>query len=165
VIVIPVTPAMSEKTGAGMKRLAGARGQFRYRPKQLTTKKFSLNATVIARQTNGSAEERKMTDSLKKIVCCLILLALVGTVSAGYGTAATAGTGAPADPQVTGSSHGDRGLLGITGEPGTNIVVAGECYFPIYNLPAYYVCIMFCKIGGGGDTCAPTCEAMLTVCD
>lgn len=25
-------------------------------------------------------------------------------------------------------------------------------YFLIWNLPAYYVCVMVCKIGGGGDS-------------
>ncbi len=101
-----------------------------------------------------------MADALIKLVCCMLLLALVGTVSAGYGTAAFAGTGSP----VTGTSHGDKGLLSITGEPDTNVMVATGCYFPIINLPAYYVCIMFCKIGGGGDSCAPSCEAKLSIC-
>jgi hypothetical protein len=102
-----------------------------------------------------------MTDSLKKLVCCMFLLALVGTASAGYGTAIGADTGAP----VAGSYRGDGGLLRITGGSGTNAVVANGCYFPLYNLPAFYVCIMFCKLGGGGDACAPVCEAALTVCD
>ncbi|MDD1693851.1 MAG: hypothetical protein LUQ71_03920 [Methanoregula sp.] len=101
-----------------------------------------------------------MADAQKKIICCMLLLALVGTASAGYGTAVMAGTG----ESLTGPSHGDSGLLGITGEPATGNVVTSGCYFPIINLPAYYVCIMFCKIGGGGDSCAPSCEAGLSVC-
>jgi hypothetical protein len=101
-----------------------------------------------------------MADALRKLVCCMLLLALVGTVSAGYGTAALAGTGLPA----TDTSHGYKGLLSITSGPGTNNVDATGCYFPIINLPAYYICIMFCKIGGGGASCAPSCEAKLSIC-
>jgi len=127
----------------------------------ISERKISLNAALITRQTNRSAEETRMADTLRKLACGMLLLALVGTVSAGYGTAAKAGTGGPR----AGSSHGDAGLLSITGEPGTGNVVTSGCHFPIYNLPAYYVCIMFCKIGGGGDSCAPLCEAILSVCD
>ena len=101
-----------------------------------------------------------MEDPLRKIICCMLLLALVGTVSAGYGTPAVSGTGVP----LTESSHGDAGLLSITGNPATGNAVTNDCYFPIINLPAYYVCIMFCKIGGGGDACAPDCEAALSIC-
>jgi hypothetical protein len=101
-----------------------------------------------------------MADSLKKMVCCMLLLALVGTASAGLGTVFRADTGASA----AGSYHGDKGLLSITGGSGTTPVVTAGCYFPIINLPAYYVCIMFCKIGGGGDTCPAYCEAKLSVC-
>jgi len=102
-----------------------------------------------------------MADALRKLACCMILLALVGTVSAGFGAAGKVGTGAPA----TISTHGDWGVLGITGESGVGKVITNGCHFPIYNLPAYYICIMFCKIGGGGDSCAPACEASLSICD
>jgi hypothetical protein len=102
-----------------------------------------------------------MADSLRKLVCCMLLVALVGTASAGYGTAVKAGTGGP----VAGAYPGDRGLPGTTGGSGMNSIVTAGCHFPIINLPAYYVCIMVCKIGGGGDSCAPSCEAALSVCD
>ena len=106
-----------------------------------------------------------MADTLKKLMCCMLLLALVGTVSgAGYCAAEQAGIAVPMNQPVAGSIHGDKGLSSITGESGSNTVIATGCYFPIYNLPAYYVCIMFCKIGGGGDSCAPSCEAALTIC-
>lgn len=106
-----------------------------------------------------------MADALRKMACCMLLLALVGTASAGYGTLAKADSGAPENQPVAGSSHGYQGLLSITGDAATGNVVTTGCHFPIWNLPAYYVCIMFCKIGGGGDSCAPQCEAALSVCD
>lgn len=99
---------------------------------------------------NSSAEVNNMADSLRKLVCCMLLLAIVGTVSAGYAVSENVGTGAP---------------ISISGGSGANSIFAAKCYFPIINLPAYYVCIMFCKIGGGGDSCAPTCEASLSVCE
>jgi len=106
-----------------------------------------------------------MADPLKKLMCCMLLLALVGTVSgAGYCAAEQAGIAVPMNQPVAGSIHSDKGLSSISGESGSNTVIATGCYFPIYNLPAYYVCIMFCKIGGGGDSCAPSCEAALTIC-
>jgi hypothetical protein len=113
---------------------------------------------------NSHAEEDDMTEYLKKLACCMILLTLVGTVSAAYAAAETAGTGAPMNQPVAGSSHGDRGLLSITGGSGTTNIITNGCHFPIWRLPAYYVCIMFCKIGGGGDSCAPSCEASLSIC-
>ncbi len=110
-----------------------------------------------------SAEEYEMADSIKKLVCCMLLLALAGTVSGAGGIvlAGQAGIAAPVNQPVAGSCHGDRGLGSITGEAGTTMMGLGGCYFPIWRLPEYYVCIMFCKIGGGGDTCAPSCEAKL----
>jgi hypothetical protein len=126
-----------------------------------TEKIFSLTTDIITRKDNHSAEENEMADSLRKLLCCMLLVALVGTASAGYGTVFKTGTGAP----VAGSYPGDKGLLRSTGGSGTNTIVTTGCYFPIINLPAYYVCIMFCKIGGGGDSCAPSCEAALSVCD
>jgi hypothetical protein len=90
----------------------------------------------------------------------MLLLALVGTATAGFGTALRADTGAP----VAGTYHGDTGLLTVTGNLEKNNFSLAGCHFPIYNLPAYYICIMFCRIGGGGDACAPSCEAQLTVC-
>jgi len=101
-----------------------------------------------------------MADALRKLVCCMILLVLAGTVSAGFGAAEKGGTGTP----VAHFSHGNRGLPGITGESGVGSVITHGCYFPVYNLPAYYICIMVCKIGGGGDRCAPGCEAKLSIC-
>jgi hypothetical protein len=95
----------------------------------------------------------------------MLLLALVGTVFAGYGIAAVAGKEQFSNLPVDGSPHGDEGLIRITGAAETNNVIASGCHFPIINLPAYYVCIMFCKMGGGGDACAPWCEAKLSVCD
>ena len=127
----------------------------------ITEKIFSLNAALITRKDNPSAEETEMADSLRKLVCCMLLVALVGTVSAGYGTAVNAGTGGP----VAGPYHADRGFLSSTGGSGMNTIVTAGCHFPIINLPAYYVCIMVCKIGGGGDSCAPSCEAALSICD
>jgi hypothetical protein len=102
-----------------------------------------------------------MTGGLRKLVCCMLLLAMVGTASAGFGTLATLDTG----PTASGPYHGDRGLLRISGDLEKNNFTLSRCYFPLYNLPAFYVCIMFCKIGGGGNACAPMCEAMLTVCE
>jgi len=126
-----------------------------------TEKIFSLNTALITRKDNHSAEENEMAGSLGKLVCCMLLVALVGTVFAGYGTVFRAGTGAP----VAGSYTGDRGLLSSSGGSGTNTIVTAGCHFPIINLPAYYICIMVCKIDGGGDSCAPSCEAALSVCD
>jgi hypothetical protein len=106
-----------------------------------------------------------MNGVCKKLVCFLLLLAIVGTVSgAGYCAAEQAGIAVPANQPVAGSVHMDKGLSSIPGGAGTKTVVVAGCYFPIINLPAYYVCIMFCKIGGGGDACAPRCEASLSVC-
>ncbi len=107
-----------------------------------------------------------MADAFKKLACCLLLLALAGTVAgAGYGAAEKSGGAAPVKLSAAGSSCGNSGLPRITGESGLGGVLSGtKCYFPIINLPAYYICIMFCKIGGGGDTCAPSCEAKLMVC-
>jgi hypothetical protein len=101
-----------------------------------------------------------MTDALRKLVCCMFLLALAGSASAGFGTIVRADTGKP----VAGSHHGDMPLITFSGQTGrVNTGLAG-CYFPIWNIPAYYVCIMVCKIGGGGDACAPGCEAELIIC-
>jgi hypothetical protein len=130
-------------------------------PPPVTERIFSLNAALMFRAANDSAEEYDMDGVFRKLACCMILLTLVGTASAGFAAAGNTGTGAPVN---AGSSHGDRGLLSITGESGTGNIVTTSCYFPIYNLPAYYVCIMFCKIGGGGDRCAPACEASLSIC-
>ena len=94
----------------------------------------------------------------------MLLLALVGTASAGYGTAVIADRDAMTNNQGTSSCHGDRGLLRVTGDLEKNNFDLSGCYFPLYNLPAYYVCIMVCKLGGGGDSCPPWCEAALLVC-
>jgi hypothetical protein len=95
----------------------------------------------------------------------MLLLALVGTASgAGYVTAEHAGVAAPGKLAISESPHGDSGLSRVIGETGSSRGISHRCYFPIVNLPAYYICIMFCKIGGGGDSCAPSCEARLTVC-
>jgi hypothetical protein len=131
----------------------------------MTERFFSLNAALMSRVTNSSAEEPGMADALKKLVCCMLLLALVGTASAGYGTAAMTDRGATANPPIAGVYHGDKGLLRVTGDPEKNNLALSGCYFPISNLPAYYICIMVCKLGGGGDTCAPSCEAALRVCE
>jgi len=106
-----------------------------------------------------------MADPLKNLVCCMLLVALVGTASAGYGTAVLAERGVPANHPVAGSYHGDSGLLRVTGNLEKNHFDLSGCYFPLYNLPAYYICIMVCKLGGGGDSCAPQCEAALLVCE
>jgi hypothetical protein len=106
-----------------------------------------------------------MADALKKLVCCMLLLALVGTASAGYGTAVMTDGGALVNHPAAGSGHGDKGLLRVTGNLEKNNFDLSGCYFPLYNLPAYYVCIMVCKLGGGGDSCPPRCEAALLVCD
>jgi hypothetical protein len=129
----------------------------------MTERFFSLNAALMSPATNASAEETGMADALKNLVCCMLLLALVGTATAGYGTAVTADRGVPAKLPVAGS-HGDKGLLRVIGELEKNDFDLSGCYFPLYNLPAYYVCIMVCKLGGGGDSCPPRCEAALLVC-
>jgi hypothetical protein len=107
-----------------------------------------------------------MADAIVKLVCCLTLLALIGTVS-GYGYAAEGRAGFAEPVKMAGSNtdHGFSGLTALYGESGTLNGLYQKCYFPIYNLPAYYVCIMVCKMGGGGDTCPPRCEAMLMVCN
>lgn len=106
-----------------------------------------------------------MAETLKKIVFCMLLLVFVGTVSgAGYCAAEQSGIAVPMSQPVAGSIHADKGLSSITGESGSKTIIATGCHFPIWNLPAYYVCIMFCKIGGGGDSCAPSCEAKLSIC-
>jgi len=108
-----------------------------------------------------------MDGVLRKLACGMLLLALVGSVSAGFGAVEKVGAGAKENLPVAGTSHGDRGLLTITGDPG-NLNPAADvrpfCYFPLWRLPDYYVCIMFCKIGGGGDSCPATCEAKLRIC-
>jgi hypothetical protein len=106
-------------------------------------------------------EEHKMADSLRKLVCCILLLALAGTVSAGYGMTVQADTGTPA----AGSYHGDRGLLKISGDLEKHNYSLSRCYFPLWRLPEYYVCIMVCKLQGYGDACPPYCEAVYTVCE
>ncbi|MCX6690505.1 MAG: hypothetical protein NTW33_00280 [Methanoregula sp.] len=106
-----------------------------------------------------------MADALKKLIFCMLLLAIVGTATgAGYIAAEQAGIAAPGKPAMAESPHGDSGLTRVIGQTGSTHGIYKECHFPIWNLPAYYVCIMFCKIGGGGDSCAPACEAKLSIC-
>jgi hypothetical protein len=106
-----------------------------------------------------------MAEELKKIICCLLLLAMVGTVSGvGFVVSGLAGCEAPRNQATTDVSHGDSGMTRVIGQTGSIRGIYHECHFPIGNLPVYYICIMFCKIGGGGDTCAPMCEAQLSIC-
>jgi hypothetical protein len=106
-----------------------------------------------------------MADELKKIVCCILLLAIVGVVSGvGFIVLGQAGIAAPGKLVASDSPRGDSGLTRVIGETSSTQGIFKECHFPIWNLPAYYICIMFCKIGGGGDSCAPTCEARLSIC-
>lgn len=95
----------------------------------MTERFFSLNAALMPRATTSSAEGTRMAGAVKKLVCCLLLLALAGTAFAGYGTAVMADWGAPAHNQVTGSHHGDRGLLRVTGDPGKNNFDLFGCYY------------------------------------
>jgi len=111
----------------------------------------------------SSAEEDDMDGVIRKLVCCMLLLGLAGTASATYGAAMT-GPKVPGNQPVAGLTHGDEGLLRVTGELRTNDVVSGKCYFPVWRLPEYYICIMFCRIGGGGDSCPGSCEARLSIC-
>ena len=100
----------------------------------------------------------------------MLLLALAGTVTgAVYATAENAGVAGPENNPAASAMHGDRGLLSITGnpsflDPSPAADIRVRCFFPLWRLPEYYVCIMFCKIGGGGDSCAPGCEAKLSIC-
>lgn len=106
----------------------------------------------------------KIEGALRKLMCCMLLLALVGTVSgAGNVAAEKAGIALPEKIAVGESPHSDCGLTRVIGKTGSRRGISPRCHFPIVNLPAYYICIMFCKIGGGGDSCAPSCEARLTV--
>lgn len=106
-----------------------------------------------------------MADELKKMICCVLLLAIVGTVSgAGLVVSGQAVNAVQQKPVAADSRHGDRGLTRVIGQTGTTLELAKGCHFPIWNLPAYYICIMVCKIGGGGDRCAPGCEAKLSIC-
>ena len=130
----------------------------------MTERFFSLNAALMPRATTSSIEGTRMAGAVKKLVCCLLLLALAGTAFAGYGTAVMADRGAPAHNQVTGSHHGDRGLLRVTGDPGKNNFDLFGCYYRWITCLRIYVCIMVCKIGGGGDSCPHRCEAALRVC-
>lgn len=114
---------------------------------------------------NCSAEEYKMADALKKLMCCMLLLALAGTASgAGHVAAEKAGITSPEKIAVGESPHSDCGLTRVISETGSSSGIHHGCHFPIWNLPAYYICIMVCKIGGGGDACAPSCEAKLSIC-
>jgi len=105
-----------------------------------------------------------MTGISGKLVSCLLLLALAGTVS-GAGFVATKSTGFAG----TGNTFGAEPLR-VGGSPGallqnTNPLFPGEhCSLPIWKLPAYYVCVMVCKLGGGGDACPGRCERALREC-
>jgi hypothetical protein len=104
-----------------------------------------------------------MAGTLNKLACCMLLLSLAGTVSAGFAAAGWTGTASPLNQPVAGSVHGSGGFGTLTGGSGATTMGPGGCYFPIWRLPEYYVCIMFCKIGGG-DACASSCEANLIIC-
>ena len=105
-----------------------------------------------------------MSGIMGKLACCLLLLALAGTVSgSGFVAAHPAG--------FAGRVHTDRvDALSVNGIPGATLPYqdilhkTGTCHFPIWKLPAYYVCVMVCKIGGGGNSCPGHCERMLSDC-
>ena len=81
-----------------------------------------------------------MADPLKKLMCCMLLLALVGTASgAGYCAAEQAGIAVPMNQPVAGSINGDKGLSSITGESGSNTIIATGLPFPD-NQPA---CVLY----------------------
>jgi hypothetical protein len=106
-----------------------------------------------------------MADVQKKLISCMLLLAIAGTTSgAGYGAAEQGGISSTGNLAAYSSSHGDSGLTRVIMETGGSQGIHHGCHFPIWNLPAYYICIMACKIGGGGDSCAPSCEAKLSIC-
>jgi hypothetical protein len=131
---------------------------------------FSLKAVLISPAAYTSTEEYDMEGIVRKLACCMLLLALAGTVSgAGYTAAENAGIAVPGNHPAASSMHGDRGLLSLTGnphigDPNPAADIRVRCFFPLWRLPEYYICIMFCKIGGGGNSCAPGCEAKLTIC-
>jgi hypothetical protein len=106
-----------------------------------------------------------MADALQKIMSCMLLLAIVGTVSgAGYAAAEHAGITLPGKTVMADVPHSDAGLTRVIEHTGSTRGMYHDCHFPIWNLPAYYICIMFCKIGGGGNSCALSCEAQLSIC-
>lgn len=101
-----------------------------------------------------------MNRSLRALFCLIILLAFVGTVS-GAGCIVAGKTGFADCTGGMAKAGGSMGALETT----TIRQADGGCYFPIINLPAYYVCIMVCKIDGGGDACPAGCERALSVCN
>ncbi len=108
-----------------------------------------------------------MNRSVKNLVCLLAILMLTGTVSgAGYVAAEHAGISVPGDFHPTARFNGNAGMssLSLPGGSGSSMSSL-HCYFPIWNLPSYYVCIMGCKIAGYGDICPTYCELALSVCE
>lgn len=104
---------------------------------------------------------KPMNRSLKTLACALVLLTFAGTVS-GAGVVAAEEAGMLKDRASFGSimkTDGMNAFLKTSSSHGP-----GTCHFPIISLPAYYVCVMACKISGGGDACPGTCERALTVC-
>lgn len=131
----------------------------------LLKKFFHSTPPLCPKKPTLFEEENDMDRRIRNLTYFLVILALVGTVSgAGYVAAEQAGSAVPANHPVASAFHGDNGISRIAGEHGSISGLHMKCYFPIWRLPEYYICIMFCKLGGHGDACPATCEARYTVC-
>ena len=106
----------------------------------------------------------RMSGIIRKLACCLLLLMLAGTVSgAGFVAAGQAGSDGRGTAHGT-DPPGGRESFGATLPNEDTLHKTGECHFPIWKLPAYYVCVMVCKIGGGGNSCPGRCENAMLEC-
>lgn len=108
--------------------------------------------------------KRTVNRSLTALVTVMVILAFAGTVTG-------AGAIAAGQREITASCAGQGGsMMNAPGGPGAvvesrlTLPDSGNCYFPIGNLPLYYVCVMGCKLSGGGDACPAYCENRLSVC-
>jgi hypothetical protein len=108
-----------------------------------------------------------MAEAPKKIMCCMLLLAIVGTASgAGYVAAEQAGFATPGKEAVADSPHGDSGLIRVIGQTGSTHGVVWSCHLPMWKQSFVAFCIMFCNLftGGGKGNCALTCKEKYSTC-
>ena len=106
----------------------------------------------------------RMSGIIRKLACCLLLLMLAGTVSgAGFLAADRAGFTGRETPYGTDFRGAHESVC--TKLPYRDALHKnGDCHFPLWKLPAYYVCVMVCKIGGGGEACSGRCENIMLEC-